>query len=265
MRFVKARWFTPGPRTRGDIRLVVVHTMETGESRDVAENVARFFATTAVKASAHYCIDNDSIVKTVRVADVAWAAPGVNHDGIHLEHAGRASQGSRGWKDKYSAAMLARSARLSARLSIAYNIPVRHLAVDELRAGKRGFIGHVDATHAYGPSGGHTDPGSSFPWDRYLAMVRAEVASLTDEPTPSTPRVPPKPKPVKVPATLERGIKGRTVRKLQKALKKRPAGRGLKVDGKFGPATEEAVRTFQRNHHLEVDGVVGPKTWRVLL
>jgi peptidoglycan hydrolase-like protein with peptidoglycan-binding domain len=37
-----------------------------------------------------------------------------------------------------------------------------------------------------------------------------------------------------------------------------------KLDGQYGPATAGAVRAFQRDHDLEVDGVVGAKT-RALL
>ncbi|GLV56348.1 hypothetical protein KDH_31890 [Dictyobacter sp. S3.2.2.5] len=38
-------------------------------------------------------------------------------------------------------------------------------------------------------------------------------------------------------------------------------GKPLVEDGNYGPNTEYAVRHFQSNHHLTVDGIVGPQTW----
>jgi hypothetical protein len=56
---------------------------------------------------------------------------------------------------------------------------------------------------------------------------------------------------------LERGDRGRAVKRLQRALHLHP-------DGIFGPGTARAVRRFQRRHHLHADGVVGPATWRMI-
>lgn len=39
----------------------------------------------------------------------------------------------------------------------------------------------------------------------------------------------------------------------------------VKVDGDFGWKTEAAVRAFQRDRRLRVDGMVGPETWCALM
>ena len=58
--------------------------------------------------------------------------------------------------------------------------------------------------------------------------------------------------------SLRRGAEGPAVRELQALL--RDQGAQVAVDGDFGPATEAAVRAFQRSQGLAADGVVGPRT-----
>lgn len=54
-------------------------------------------------------------------------------------------------------------------------------------------------------------------------------------------------------------IQGPDVVELQKALKRRGYTVGS-VDGVFGPLADKAVRKFQKNTKLVVDGKAGPKT-----
>jgi chitosanase len=55
-------------------------------------------------------------------------------------------------------------------------------------------------------------------------------------------------------------MKGEDVKRLQTAL----GFPGSDVDGKFGNDTDKAVRTFQQSRGLKVDGKVGPATWSEL-
>lgn len=56
-----------------------------------------------------------------------------------------------------------------------------------------------------------------------------------------------------------------SIRAIQTELNRRAVtAPRLKADGIYGAHTASRVRGFQRQHHLEVDGIVGPKTWAVL-
>lgn len=62
------------------------------------------------------------------------------------------------------------------------------------------------------------------------------------------------------------GSSGTCVVTIQELLNKSGAlNTPLATDGQFGPLTEFAVRLFQQDHGLAVDGVVGPATWSALI
>jgi len=160
------------------IELIVLHSMEAGEASTTAEAVASWFAgSSAPKASAHYCIDDDSIVQCVLDKDVAWAAPGANKNGIHLEHAGYARQTREQWLDDFSSRMLALSACLTARLCVTYNVPPVFVDREGLKRNERGITTHNEVTWAFRKST-HTDPGKHFPIDHYLDLVKVEIDRL---------------------------------------------------------------------------------------
>lgn len=257
--FIAARNFTRG--RDGPIDVLVLHAMEAAESADTAEAVARWFAgPDAPRASAHFCIDSDSVVRCVRDEDVAWHAPGANHNGLGFEHAGYSAQTAAEWNDPYSRAMLWRSARLAAAKCRQYGIPSVWLFPADLLAGRRGITSHWNVTRAFRRSD-HTDPGAAFPVERYVLLVRRVLAAPSARVAVGRP---PKIRHlVEEPPTLELGEDGWRVRRLQRLLAAR--GQEQEVDGRFGEETLAAVLRLQRSEGLPADGIVGPLTWRALV
>lgn len=178
--FVQAKWYTPAERRR--VRLIVLHTMEAPDKPDTAEAVARYFTQLPPtrKASAHYCVDANSIVQCVQTKDVAYGAPSANRDGIHIEMAGYARQRAADWASEYNQQMLDLVAQLCARVLLPkYKIPTVYLAAPMLKApgGHSGFTTHVEVSKAFG--GTHWDPGPDFPMLEFMRRVRAAVLGGT--------------------------------------------------------------------------------------
>ena len=71
-------------------------------------------------------------------------------------------------------------------------------------------------------------------------------------------------------ALIRRGSQGTGVVAVQRMINVWNARRASSVtplaeDGAFGPATEAAIRLFQRSTRLTADGIVGPLTWQGLM
>lgn len=166
------------------VLFLVVHTAECGEVDGADDAVSRYLARMS-GASIHASIDNNSITPSVPEDRVAWAAsnPKINNYALQVEWIGRADQGEAGWDDQFSRDQMRVGAWLYARWAREHGIPVRHGSVEDLRAGRPGFYGHIDSTRAWNNADGHYDPGPTFPWDHFLDMVRAELApEPADEP-----------------------------------------------------------------------------------
>lgn len=103
------------------------------------------------------------------------------------------------------------------------------------------------------PRGRKIDP--TFDMNDFRELVDVEMDS-TD--TTSTPVVSPLP----IAAhrlMLRKGDRGESVKEMQRGIG------GLTVDGLFGPATDRAVRAWQKANGLVTDGLFGPKSWAKLL
>ena len=65
-------------------------------------------------------------------------------------------------------------------------------------------------------------------------------------------------------STIRQGSRGALVTYAQEKLYSKLYPEVGTVDGIFGSKTAQAVRNFQRENGLVVDGIIGPRTWAVL-
>ncbi len=165
--FVQAKSSRAVPDGKRHVRLIVIHSMEAPEKGDTAEEIAKFFQNPPKPASAHLCIDNNSIVQCVLDDHIAGGAPGANEDGIQLELAGYAKQTEAEWLDEYGLQLLDNAANAAAQFCLKFDIPVRRLTNEEL----------VDLKSK------GWDPGPAFPWTFFLDKVEqhraARLAKIT--------------------------------------------------------------------------------------
>lgn len=171
--FVQAKTYAKG-RPDGPPLWIVVHDMEASETRTRAENTANYFATLpdGRSVSSHYCVDNDSVVQCVKLADTAYTVgnrPG-NYRGINWEFSGFASQTREQWLDQFGVDMFAQAAPYIRADAVKYDIPLVRRTVDELQAKLPGVTSHNDLRLAFGGTT-HTDPGPNFPWDYFMDLL----------------------------------------------------------------------------------------------
>lgn len=250
MRLVQARHYHRG--RIAPIRLAVIHSMEWAEKGSTAEDCARMFATMTRQASAHVCVDNNSVVRCVKDTDTAWAAPGANADGLQMELAGFARQKRADWQDTYSRALLKNAAAVAAVWCKVHRIPVRKLTRAELKAGRKGFTSHADVSAVYKRSD-HSDPGAGFPWDVFLDLVRDALEG--DDDGEGEVQIPAWSRPLTWPPTS----KGDDVRVWQRRMRAR--GWSITVDGWYGEADERTAKAFQAEKGLPLTGTVDRATW----
>lgn len=141
------------------------------------------------------------------------------------------------------------------------NFEKEQMSTEQLNAGKE-LIAYLKGVYPNALVRRHKDlnatacPGRYFPFDD---IVNGDSVKTTDTK-----------KEVKTVAItlnqLEKGAEGKQVETLQRLLISYGFSCGDSgVDGDFGNATLKAVKAFQKAKGLEIDGIVGSKTWEKLL
>ena len=161
-----------GPRTKDNIKHVVIHDAEAMH----ASGVAAFFAGDVARASTQLAVDESSCYRMLPDLVIPWGAPGVNTTGLHIEICGYARWTRNQWLDHERT--LDRAAYKTAQWCLHYAIPARWVGPLGLKWGRAGITTHADASKAYTP-GGHTDPGPNFPKDIFLQWVKEHMLEIS--------------------------------------------------------------------------------------
>ncbi len=240
-----------GPRAL--TQMVVIHaTDNTASAHDEAEYATR----RPDETSAHFYVDDRSAFRALPLGDIAFGCFSMgNSRSVQFELCGLSNQ--------ISDATMRNAAPLVAEVCRLYGLPIERLSPADLVAGRKGVCGHLDVTQAW-HQGDHTDPGSSFPWSTFLSYVQAASGE------PVSPGLPPSTIAPTWPGRyLKLGVTGDDVRRWQARMAVRgwhgPLGgrtAPILVDGDYGPQCDWICRQFQAEKGLQVDGIVGPVTWR---
>ncbi|ETK36109.1 peptidoglycan recognition protein family protein [Microbispora sp. ATCC PTA-5024] len=240
--------------TQTTVNRIVIHATVSPCTRGGAVAVAHFFQSPKTGGSAHYVVDPGEVVRCLPENVVAFHAP-PNTGSIGVELCDPQKGPSSRWGDVDHDAMLQQAARLVRQIAQRWDIPLRQLSVADVKAGKRGICGHVDVSKAFHKTD-HTDPGSGFPWDRFMDLVKG------DQPKPEPPADPddnPVPEFARVLKVADPMMHGPDVEKWQKAARR--FSPKLAVDGWYGADSKRACEAVQREVGMPVTGVVDAETW----
>lgn len=182
--FVQAQGYTRG-RPDGPPLWQVIHDMEASEHSLRAESTAAYFANPGDgrSVSAHFCVDDNSVVQCVDEDDSAWTVgnrPG-NYRGVNWELSGFARQTHSEWLDPFGVAMFDQLVPIMAASMRRWGIPNRWCTVGDLQARRPGLTTHNDLRLAFNITT-HTDPGAGFPRNYLQQLLEAVLNPQPEAP-----------------------------------------------------------------------------------
>ena len=169
---------------------IVIHSTVSPCEPGGARRIAEYFRSPKAGGSAHYVIDPGEVVQVAYDDVIAWHAPPNRHSignemcdipgPVPNASAGsavrKAAKRSWRWIRPNQQRMLNRTARLTAKQCLAFDVPIQWLSVKRLRAGERGITTHGNVSRAFGEST-HWDPGF-WPRKQFMTLVRLHAARL---------------------------------------------------------------------------------------
>ena len=240
--------YNQSPRYGEDVDNLVIHYVGAISS---AKNNCKYFAGGNRNASAHFFTDKE-IWQSIPLNKSAWhCGGGLQDTGTKMVEGNKGATLHGKCKNASSIGIELCCTRDSkgrivpSETAIQTAIPLVKWLMEEFDIPPSRVVRHFDVTGKHCPNG-------------YIS--KTEWAKLHKRLTGTATKTEPTKVKLKVPeSNLKKGSKGEDVKRLQLCLNK-VFGAGLKVDGSFGPATESALKSFQRRHGLEADGSYGPKT-----
>lgn len=158
-----------GYRDPHKVRWVVMHSTEGGTALGVAEQFK-----THDGGYTHLVVDDKDCYRCLLNAAIPRGAPGANIFGFHIEQCGYARWSLVIWKKHRLT--LERAAFKAALHCHVFNISPVFRTASELKRGLSGITTHAEVTKAFGPKGGHWDPGLFWPRKLFMQKVHGFYA-----------------------------------------------------------------------------------------
>lgn len=155
------------------IQAIALHSTESSDRTgwDDLHGVRSWFNNAESQASSHLGIDGEGHTELwVPSTKKAWTILQLNPVTLNIEFVGRAGQAAKEWEE----AQLKAGARWAAYWGARFDIPMTRGAVKNNHGApiisRKGVIRHSDLTDA--GFGSHTDPGPTFPMERFMELAR---------------------------------------------------------------------------------------------
>ena len=249
--------YNQSPRYGEDVKNLVIHYVGAISS---AKNNCKYFKGGNRKASAHLFCDKE-IWQCIPLDKAAWhCGGGLQDTGTKMVEGNKGASLHGKCKNANSIGIelcCTRDSRgriVPSEEAIKTAIPLVQWLMEEYNIPASRVVRHFDVTAKHCPNGYV----SKTEWAKLHKRLTGGKTSSVKNTTAKKTTVK-KTKPAIPTSNIAKGSTGEQVKKLQRCLNY-IMNSGLSVDGSFGPATDKALRAFQKKYKLTVDGSCGPKT-----